>query len=80
MRGLANWYIYTSNVNVSQEPKKGFVETKIQKASFKNQEEREFKCRTASRTSGCMELRAPGIETTARQVFMRRQRFSKLIN
>jgi len=35
MRGLANWYIYTSNVNVSQEPKKGFVEKNIQKASFK---------------------------------------------
>jgi len=51
----------------SQKPKKGFLETKNKKLALKVHEERELKRRTASKTSGCLELRAPAIETTTRQ-------------
>jgi len=60
---------------VFAETKKGFVEAKIKKGQLlKIQEERESKCRTASRTSGRMELRAPGIKTTTRQGWYSRRR------
>jgi len=52
---------------VRKKPKKGLVVTKIKKLALKVREERELKRQTASRTSECMELRAPGIETTTRQ-------------
>jgi len=65
---------FTLKEGVSQKPKKGFVETKIKKLAFKIQEELKLKFRSASRTSGCMELRAHGIETTTRQGWSSRRR------
>ena len=52
---------------VFAETKEGICRDKIQKLALKDHEERELKRRTASKTSGCMELRAPGIGTMTRQ-------------
>ena len=48
---------------VFAETKEGISRNKNKKIALKVREERELKRRTASRTSGCMELRAPEIET-----------------
>ena len=57
------------------ETKEGICRNKDKKRlAVKIQGERELECRTASRTSGCMELRAPGSETTTRQGWSSRRR------
>jgi len=77
-RGINIWRHFKmfKREGVFAETKEEICRNKDKKASFKNQEEREIRCRTASGTSGRMELRAPGIETTTRQGWssMRRQR------